>query len=321
VGDAGGIAVKRWAFLRFACAGLGAALHLLGAPHADAQSVAGHAKAERSESSSSPPALAEEVKEFAFLLKLPAFYSTSVVPSNADGSGVEKPDWRFSPEAVLRWSRQFSDVRLTASAALILDRYRQVTSADLNTLEGTLKAFLTDGRSDLFVPYASLIATTFYDRDFKSLDDRRQEVAIGFYSGLGFRGGQALAYRSVKKPEDRGIRLDLQIGYRFANDSNIEHLFVDGIVDFIYVLRPDLSFVVSPKVRARWYSDYFGASREDLRVGAKALLAWEPEWLVKALPGSELQFSVEYLRNFSNEPSVKYSLWEVGPTIALKAKF
>lgn len=285
---------------------------------ADAQDGASRKERDARASDGALPAVS---KEFTAEVKLPFLHNSSVIPANIDGSGIDQPDWVVSPELILRWSRQLADVRISASGAIIMDRYRQVTSADLNTLEATLKAYLTDGRSDLFVPYASLIANSYYDREFRSLDDRRQDIAVGFYSGIGMRDGKTIPYRSVKNAGDRAILLDLQAGYRLASDANLEHWFVDGLVDLIYVLRSDISLVFQPKVRARWYDDYFGVSRNDIRVGGKAMLVWEPNWLKTTLPDSEVELSVEYLKNFSNEPTARYSLWEFGPTLILKTRF
>jgi hypothetical protein len=243
------------------------------------------------------------------------------IAGNSDGSTVDRPDTHISPEAALRWSRQFSSFRLSAMAATVFDRYQKTTTADLNTVEGGLKVSFTDGHSDIFVPYISYVATTYFDRDFKSLDDRRHDVAAGFSSGFGFRGGQSIAYRDARHAGDSTIVFDVQLGERLANIRNAEHTFADTSIEYAYGLRDDLVLVLTPKARLRVYDDFNGHARNDLRLGAKAMLAWSPDWLTAKLPGAEIQLSAEYMKNISTEATAKYSLFEFGPMLGIKHKF
>ncbi len=58
----------------------------------------------------------------------------------------------------------------------------------LMPVERGLLAEMTDGTSDLFVPYLSYIRRTYLARNFRSLDDI-SVFAIGVFSGVGRDAG------------------------------------------------------------------------------------------------------------------------------------
>jgi hypothetical protein len=260
-------------------------------------------------------------KDFSLTLSLPLLFTSSVLGANSDGAIVDKPDWHLFPDAQLKWSRQFDWYRLTAYGALSADRYFEIKTADVNVVEGGLLAEMTAGKSDLFIPYLSYIGRTYLDRNFRSLDDIRHDFAIGMFSGVGWRDNHLISYSDAARAGDQSLGMDLQFGRREANVSQHENTFASFGLDYTYTFRPDFWVVLGPKVRVRWYEDYFDEFRRDIRFSVIAKAVWQPDWLTNILPRSRITFSVEHFRNSSTDEFNSYSLWELGATLRLSTKF
>lgn len=260
-------------------------------------------------------------RDFSIKLTLPLLFTTSVLAANSDGTVIEKQDKHFFPDLQAKWSHQFDQFRMTAYGAISSDRYFEVSSADVNVIEGGLLAELTNGKSDLFIPYFSYTARTFLDGDFRSLHDQRHDFAVGVFSGIGWRDGETIRYSDAVKAGDQSLGLDVQTGRRVANVVDREHTFVTVAVDYTYTFTQDFWVVLGPKIRVRWYDDFFDQFRRDVRFSVTAKAVWKPEWLTQMLPHSELAFTVEYFNNSSTDDFNDYSLWELGPSLRLTTKF
>ncbi len=266
-------------------------------------------------------AAAAAKKDFSLTLNLPLLYTSSVLGANSDGITIDKPDWHVFLDAQLKWSHQFDWYRLTAYGALSADRYNEVRSADVNVAEGGLLAEMTTGKSDLFIPYLSYIGRTYLDRNFRSLDDTRHDFAIGAFSGVGWRDLRAISYSDAVAAGDQSLGVDLQFGRREANIRDFQHTFASFGLDYTHTFTPDFWVVLGPKVRVRWYEDYFDEFRRDVRLSVIAKAVWQPEWLTNVLPKSRLTFSVEHFKNTSTDEFNNYSLWELGASLRLSTSF
>jgi hypothetical protein len=263
----------------------------------------------------------DSLKDFKLTLTLPFLYNTSVLASNSDGETIDKEDWHFYPDLELKWVHQFTGFRMTAYGAVGTDRYDDVRSADVSALEGGLIAEWTDGKSDLFIPYVSVIGRSYYDRDFESLDDRRTDLAIGVFSGVGWRDGKAIRYTEALKAGDQSLGLDVQAGRRVANESHRENAFTTAALDYTYNFTSNFWVVAGPKLRVRWYDDFFDEFRRDVRFSFRVKAMWQPKWLTDMLPHSELTFGVEYYNNSSTDEFSDYTIWELGPSLKLSTHF
>jgi hypothetical protein len=271
--------------------------------------------------SAAPQASSAAPKDFVLSLSFPAQYSTNVVNASSEVGGTNLPDWHSMPELRLRWAHQYDWVKLAAWGDVSLDRYRNLKSAEINIVSGTAKASMTDGKSDLFVPYLMYSATTFLSPGFVSLDDRRQDYAGGFSSGAGLREGSIIRYSLATRPGDFSFGVDIRVGQHTANLSDIQHKYLNVGFDVSYIVSRELTVTLVPKARWKNYTNYYGSARSDVRLGGDISAVWTPLWLTRVLPYADITFSAEYLNNRSTEPTANYKLWEFGPTVTLKTRF
>lgn len=124
-------------------------MYLPGLASADAQESADNAASRSS-------------KDFELVLTVPFLYSSSVVRSDTDTAIGDAGDRHVDPDLALSWSRQFSNINLEAFVAATFERYATVREADVDRVTAGMKAELTDGRSDLFVPYFQYEHTVDY---------------------------------------------------------------------------------------------------------------------------------------------------------------
>lgn len=260
-------------------------------------------------------------QDFSLTLSVPLLRSTSVLGTNSDGETIDKPDWHVLPEAKLQWRHQFSNFKLTTYGVFGVDRYFDVKEADTFTLEGGALLEMTDGTSDVFVPYLSYIGRSYFDGDFRSLDDHRHDLAGGIFSGWGWRDGHAVAYAHATQADDQSLTIDVYGGRRLANEDFREHTFAGISLSYTYNLTSQLWLVVTPKAKFRHYANFFDESRRDTRLSVLTKLIWAPEWLTRHLPGSELSFGAEYFHNASTDTLSRYSLWDIGPELKLVTRF
>lgn len=259
---------------------------------------------------------------FELIVTSPFLYTTNAIQTSTGDVVSARADWHIDPDLLLKWSHQFSAFRITASGDVAIDRYARVREADTDTLLGSVKVDLTDGRSDLFVPFLSYQATVDFEPLFKRRDDVLHDLAAGFKSGVGFNSqGGVIAYRDAIDPGNSYVSVNIQGGRRFAYPRDLENTFFKATAIFGYIATKELELTASPQFRARWYPDYFGEPRRDFRPGVLLKAIWTPDWLRKILPRAEIDFTAEFQRNFSNLPEKAYKLWEIGPTVEVRWKF
>jgi hypothetical protein len=88
-----------------------------------------------------------------------------------------------------------------------------------------------------------------------------------------------------------------------------------------YIISDSWRMEVSSGIRARWYENYNGEKRTDVRPGASMAVTRTPDWLKKIVKRGELSLNFDYYRNYSNIVDKSYSIWELGPTLSLRTKF
>jgi hypothetical protein len=263
---------------------------------------------------------AVESKDFQATLRVPFSYVSSVV-SPAGDTAINKGDFHAAPEIALRWSRQYSWVKPTVTVGVGTDLYATVREGNIDTFFTSFKLAFTDGKSDLFVPYATYVGTIYSQGFFRREDITYHEGALGFSSGIGLRGSKVIKYDEADKAGDMSINLDVRAGRRLSDISGYDNTFVQAKLDVDYVFSKTLTGEVTPKLRVRWYDDYFGDPRRDYRPGLGLRAIWKPEWLKPFASRSEIALNFDVYRNFSSLPDKTFSQWELGPTLELNAKF
>ena len=233
-----------------------------------------------------------------------------------------KPDWHFNPDLLLRWSHQFGPLKLTASTDASVDRFLARSDVDLDTVFGSLRLALTDGRSSRLVPYASYTATADFEPTFGRPEDVLHDFAVGAYSGFGVNAeGKLIPYVETTKPGDVALGIDLQAGRRLADPKDFANRFVIAKVTFAYIDSKEWEIDLTPKVRLRWYDDFAGEFRRDVKPSAVLKTVWTPLWLTRLNRRAEVDLSVSFEKNYSTLPQARFIDWEVGPTVALGWKF
>ena len=263
-----------------------------------------------------------ESKDFEFVLTIPFLYSSSVVRSDSETAIGDSGDEHVDPDFAINWSHQFSNIKLQTFVAATLERYSTVHEADLDRLTAGVKVELTDGRSDLFVPYIQYESTMDFVPVFSAREDTVHDFAVGFSSGIGFgRDWKKIPYSEADDPGHSSVKFDIQAGRRFADPRDLDRIFVELSLDFAHTTSKQWAFVVTPAFKTRWYSSYFGEARSDYRPSIELKAEWTPDWLTIQLPDSAIEFSFLFERNYSNLVEKRDTLYEFGPTIILSSKF
>jgi hypothetical protein len=267
------------------------------------------------------PTTSTDAQDFTATLSTPLSFVSNVSSPSGDSIVSSKGDYHVAPELSLKWAHQYSWFKTSVAVGIGIDRYASVSGGNLDTFYTSFKAAMTDGRSDLFIPYAVYTATIYAEPLFKHQDIAYHEAGAGFSSGIGLRGTQSIKYADADKPGDISVNLDVRAGRKLADITDYNNTFVAAKVDIDYVISETLTGEVTPKFRVRRYDDYFGEPRRDYRAGVGIRAIWKPEWLKKLVKRSEISFNFDVYRNYSNLPDKNYSVWELGPTVELSAKF
>ncbi len=260
---------------------------------------------------------------FEIALTAPILFTDNAVGATGTTAGSgRRADGHFNPDLLLKWSRQFAALKLSASIDASVDRFFTETDQDEDTFFGGLTASFTDGRSDLFVPYLSYNVTADLRPDFGNTDDVLHSFSAGFVSAIAFRpGGGRITLREATRPGDRSLALDVSAGRRLADPRDFENTFTVATLDLSYVAASDWTFGLTPKLRVRWYDNFEGEFRRDYRLSGILRAAWTPAWLTRIVPAAEIDFTLSFLKNFSNLPRERFSQWEGGPALALAWRF
>lgn len=262
-------------------------------------------------------------KEFRVILTVPLLATSNAVGVAAMdvASPTDQPDVHFNPDLLVRWTRQFQSVRVTAGIDLSFDRFAIHTDQSTDSIYGAVKLALTDGRSDLFVPYVAIAPSGDWEPWFRRRDDALLSLAVGFSSGFGVRRGRLVPFRNAIEPGDAAVLFDVSAGRRLSDPPDYRNAFLLASVDLTYNPTRNLLLGFNPGIRLRRYDSYFGFPRRDFRVGWIARAEWTPDWLTRRLPRAEIDFTIAYLRNASNLHAANYTVWEGGPALALTWRF
>ena len=267
-----------------------------------------------------PPA--PQSKDFRFLLELPIEWTSGVSVAGADGTPLQTGAWHGTPDITLKWSHQFANLKISASLGLTSDRYYQEADYDANTVEGTIKLLLTDGNPAVLVPYFKYTGRIDIAGQFDGIDDTTQDMSLGAISGFGLApDGKLLSFSDASDAGDGSLGIDLRAGHRFSDSGDLRMFFAQIELPLEYVVDDDLTMDLTPSFQMRFYDQYYLGYRRDWKAGAELKVLWSPDWLRSVLPGGELNTRINYLSSVSNIVGKSYSLWDIGPSIALESKF
>jgi hypothetical protein len=260
-------------------------------------------------------------KDFEVTLTVPLNYVSNVVSPVTDSVLAERGDWHAAPDLSVRWARQYAWAKLSAVFGADVDRYASVPAASVDSVYSTFKAALSDGKSDLLVPYLTYTETMYFEPGFRRREVSFHDVAAGVSSGIGLRGTRRIPYRDSIEVGDASALLDVRAGQRLSDIGAEQNTFVSGRLELAYNLSKAWTLELTPHVRARWYADYFGEPRRDYRPGVGFKTVWKPEWLRALVARSQIAFNLDFYRNYSNLPDKTYAQWEAGPSLEVSAKF
>ena len=264
-------------------------------------------------------------RDFEVALTAPILFTTNAVRESAVEAGLpasQKSDWHFNPDLLGRWSHQFSSFKASASLDAMVDRFFTQTDQDEDSLFGNVKLALTDGRSDLFVPYVAYAATMDLRPDFRTRDDTLHDFAAGISSAFAYaRDWHSIRPRDAIDPGNLSISFDLSAGRRLADPSLFENTFVIAAADLVYVVNGDWAVGLTPKFRVRWYDNFEGESRRDYRLSAGLRAVWTPQWLTRLVRRGEIDFTATFRRNASTVSRESFSEWEFGPAAVFAWRF
>jgi len=232
------------------------------------------------------------------------------------------PDWHFNPDLLARWSQQFAWTKLTASTDVSVDRFLAQTSADLDTVYGSLKVAFTDGRPRILIPYAIYTATADFAPTFSEPEDVLNDFAAGLDAAIGLDDtGKVIPFAESTGPGASSVGLDLRAGRRLADPKDFENWFAIIRFDFDYVVNDDWAIGLAPKLRFRWYDSFDGAFRRDYKPSVLLRTVWTPGWLTRLNRRAEVDLSVSFEKNYSTLPAARFTDWEIGPTLSVGWKF
>ena len=263
-------------------------------------------------------------KDFRLIFTLPLLATNNAIGPTSEVTGASgKPDTHVNPDLLLRWAHQFDFVRLSANGDIALDRYHTNTNQSSDTLKGGFRAALTDGRSDLFVPYAAYGVISDYEPGwFVTRDDIFHNFSLGFTSGIGISAeGGIIPFRDSSGAGDWSVALDIVGGERLADPRDYQNAFAAFTTDVVYNLTPDYRFGLLSTLRFRDYDSYYSQNRRDAFLAFQARLELTPDWLTRTLPGAEIDLAISYQQNTSTVPTQSYSRWEGGPIFILTQRF
>jgi hypothetical protein len=168
----------------------------------------------------------------------------------------------------------------------------------------------------------------FFLPTFKQADITYNDIMAGFYSGIAWRDktlipyvDALIPYSEASEPGDVSVYFDVRFGRRMSDSTNYQNTFASGKVTAAYFISDDWRMEANASIRGRWYEDYNGEKRTDIRPSASLALTWTPDWLKKIVKRGELSLNLEYYRNYSNIIDKNYAIWELGPTLSLRTKF
>ena len=267
-------------------------------------------------------------KDFTIGVDLPLRHSSSVASASVDSIVENHPDRHVTPEVYLKWSHQYAWLKASAEVGASIDRYFNSSDANMDGLHSSFKIAKTDGKWEYFVPYASISNEMFFLPTFKQADITYNDIMAGFYSGIAWRDktlipyvDALIPYSEASEPGDVSVYFDVRFGRRMSDSTNYQNTFASGKVTAAYFISNDWRMEANASIRGRWYEDYNGEKRTDIRPSASLALTWTPDWLKKIVKRGELSLNLEYYRNYSNIIDKNYAIWELGPTLSLRTKF
>lgn len=261
---------------------------------------------------------------FDVVLRIPLLLTDNAVSATGeDGQGSGKRgDVHASPDLAVKWGHQFENLELSTALGVATDRFLSETDQNEDTIYASAKLAFTDGQSDGWAPYVAYALAVDMRPTFAETDDVLHTFAIGVSQDISIdASGQRIRARDAAEPGGSSIGFDISGGRRLSDPKELDNLFIQGLIDYSYSTGPNWTLGFTPKVRVRWYDDFFGEDRRDIRFTAMFYATWTPAWLTRLNPSAELDFSLAFLRNYSTVSEESFSQWEAGPTLGLSWSF
>ena len=208
-------------------------------------------------------------QEFTATLAMPLAFSSNVIGPAKDSVVANRGDWHLGPEVSLKWSQQHAAVKITSVLSASMDRYASVAMGDVDAVSASFKAAWTDGRSDLFVPYVMYKQSMYFEPLLRRREIGYFDGIAGVTSSIGLRGGRPIPFADSSEAGDASISLDLRLGRRLSDEAAYGNVFVLARIDLTYNVSQSWEIEASPRFQIRWYDDYFGQARRDIRPGGQ----------------------------------------------------
>jgi hypothetical protein len=239
--------------------------------------------------------------------------------SNAEQApSYPEAEMHWIPDVSLGWRRQFAGVRLSARAGIAFDRYPSHSDLNADEVFGLLKAELTDGGDGRWTPYLSYRPDVSFAPLLARETQTTHDVAVGLSNMFYLDGGgRWISKREAWAAGSSYFGLDVQGGWRSSRPDDWSAAFVKAKVPLRAVVSERVVAGAQPLLTLRWYPDYKGERRRDVRPGVNFGLTWAPSWL----DGWELSAGAQYARNFSTRAKSEFVRWEAGPTLSARFKF
>jgi hypothetical protein len=258
--------------------------------------------------------VAPPAKEFDLSVNLSFTHNNN--PAQNPGSG--ESEWHWSPDLSAGWRRQYDGVRLSGRANVSFDRYLSRHDIDADEVWLLAKAELTDGGDYRWAPYVSYRPDWSFAPTLAERTQTTHDLALGLSNMFYLDGdGTWVSRRAARTPGSTFFGFDVSGGRRFSDPDDFSAIFVKAKLPFRAVVNERVIAGAQPTLTARWYPDYKGVFRRDLRPGGNAGITWSPE----GLDGLELSAGAQYTRNFSTRAKSEFSQWDIGPTVSFRFKF
>jgi hypothetical protein len=243
-----------------------------------------------------------------FLLQLPGTYDSN---AGFAPSGEVASD-RFDPKLQMNFSKSFFDHRIqfTDISAYDVDRYARDNKTAAETFQSIVQINYFSGGppfpgQSVFVPYLWYQPTFKYDSTFVHRLLMQNDVG----AGLGYKGST----------EGWAVSLDLNLTERYTEPTTSTSLWIRA--GALRAFGDSQQYVIqfAPNFRLRWYDRVAGFARQDETLVVPLIIEWDPKFLQSTHFLGDIQLSLFYAKNFSNEQKYAYEQWNNGPVPELSA--
>ena len=245
---------------------------------------------------------------FSLRLAIPFTYNTNVGNLNSGEQG----DFHFTPSARLDWSKTAGEFVLFARLAADGDSYTEKEESNASTLSGRLGLRYDGDRFGLLKPYLHYVPIIIYGAGFANHQVTLHNITAGVSAAIKFDATTKLVLDGQITRREASLLVAEQNRFRLGATLSGE-------------FSPDISWAIDPGLSLRHYTGGSADGRKDTNiltiVGVSAALNKAKVDEKKGTPAIFLDVNMSFERNFSNRDGKDYSVWDVGPSLTLKAAF